>query len=716
MLRKQFYLISVTTVLALVINAYCAPPMNDSNSKSAFSSYQGKWVNGDGDRENLELLDKAFESFHVSAEMASLPLLYKRDWDGFIEGHTWYGWWLQNSYGPSYSLMPFLGQEPYATWIRHAQGLWFRMMGDGKRPGYRGYVAPDGALMDCAKIMMHGKIEDGVGAREQVEGMNPFDGSIWKEYPIYRQGDGNTKTYDWFVGATAAGLIMEAERLLMKRDPDEIAERLPQLKRVAAFLDSRRDKSNNLLKGGRSSNLLAPGYGGVKQPDGTYALAYLTELSVNYCGGLQRLAEVCEMAGDKKSATQYRKTMELVQKALPILMENDEYFIMSMDDDGTRHGVFGAEKYGYFEATPNHDAVAMGVVDDATSKKIIDKMLSIPKLYPFDFILPNYPEYDDNDNSIIKPYGRWVDGGAWQTTQGRMSIACLRINRFDQPINAWKRQLKYMQAFRAIAPMSGRGSLPYGNSISQFKIITDVDCWGVPGGLLRGMFEYNYLSDGLQLRLHIPPGITRYIQKVPVWYGKTKVYISVTGNGDPKLAKANGKSCKIKNGWITLKPDAKEGNMCVEIVCGDAKESGAWKPVIKPALKLPDSPDFWEVEGFVSPIYEHVKVKTVYNFYDKMKKAGFQDTYEGALARVVLEVLLARHNRIKGLENGSITIPKLERCPPAEEEEVSSRYVKQARFMTGGLMDRLTGIAVWKEKVDPQIMKIAQESGLLIPD
>ena len=294
-----------------------------------------------------------------------------------------------------------------------------------------------------------------------------------------------------------------------------------------------------------------------------------------------------------------------------------------------------------------------------------------------------------------------------------MSVACLRVNEFDQPINAWKRQLKYMQAFRAIAPMSGRGSLPYRSSV-RFKCNTVVDCWGVPGGLLRGMFEYNYLSDGLQLRLHIPPGITRYIQKVPVWYGKTKVYITVSGNGDPKLAKANGKSCEINSGWITLKPDGKDGNLCVEIVCGAAKESGAWRPIKKPALTLPDSPDFWEVEGFVSPIYEHVKVKTVHNFYGKMKKAGLEDTYEGALARVVLEVLMARYNRIKGLEDGTITIPKLQGCPPARE--VSSRYVKQARFMTGGLMDRLTGIAVWKEKVDPQTMKIAQKSGLLIPD
>ena len=677
-------------------------------------SYQGKWVEGDGDKETFELLDKAFESFHVSSEMTSLPLLYKRDWDGFVESHTWNGWWTQNSYGPMYGLMPFLGQEPYRTWHRHANGLWFRMMGDGSRPGYHGHVAPDGALMDCANILLHGKAEDGVGEKEDTQrSTQPFDGSIWREGAVYRQGDGDTNIYDWFIGGATAGLIQECERLLMRRDPDEIAERLPQLKRVAAFLDSRRDRGKNLLKGGRSSNLLAPGYGGVKQPDGTYALAYLTELSVNYCAGLRRLAELCDLAGDKAAARKYRQTMAVVQEALPVLMEDGEYFIMSMDDDGTRHGVFGAEKHGYFESTPNHDAVAMGVVDDSMSRRIIAKMLSIPELNPFDCILVNYPEYDDNDNSIAKPYGKWVDGGAWETCQGRMSIACLRVNEFDQPLNAWKRKLRYMRAFRAVAAMASRGSAPIWDYV-RFPSNSDVDCWGMPGGLLRGLFEYNYLSDRLQLRLHIPPGITRYIQKVPVWYGKTKIYITVTGKGEPKRAKANGKSCQIKNGWIILKPDGKEGNLCVEIVCGNAKESGAWKPITKPTLKLPDGPDFWEVEGFVSPIYEHVKVKTVYNFYEKMKKSGLENTYEGALARVVLEVLLARHNRIKGLEEGTITIPSLDHCPSARD--ICARYVKQARFMTGGLMDRLTGIAVWKEKVDPQIIKIAQKSGLLIPD
>ena len=38
--------------------------------------------------------------------------------------------------------------------------------------------------------------------------------------------------------------------------------------------------------------------------------------------------------------------------------------LVSVDPDGTFHGVVGAERFGYFEASPNHDAVALGVVND----------------------------------------------------------------------------------------------------------------------------------------------------------------------------------------------------------------------------------------------------------------------------------------------------------------------------------------------------------------
>ena len=60
-----------------------------------------------------------------------------------------------------------------------------------------------------------------------------------------------------------------------------------------------------------------------------------------------------------------------------------------------KHGVYGAAQHGYFESSPNHDAVAFRVADDTQAAKIFAKFDAIPELRPHAFIIPNYPSYDD---------------------------------------------------------------------------------------------------------------------------------------------------------------------------------------------------------------------------------------------------------------------------------------------------------------------------------
>jgi len=707
--------IKITALLFACLNIIGCK--NDPNSALPESDYKGEWVEGNGDLETLELIDQAFRSLHIAPDMATVPLLYKRDWDGFVEGHYWAGWWIQNTFGPTFGMLPFWADEPYKTWIRHSQGLWFNNMGNNERKGQNGYIAPDGSLMDCVILYMKGRKEDGFRSRHSQNADSVFDGKIEQEHPFFRQGDGNTLEYDWYYGGAAAGLIMEAERLLITRDLEQINERLPQLKRIAAFIDQRRDPEMNLVKGGRSSNLLAPSFGGVKKADGTYGTAYLTELSVNYYAALERLERLCEITGDRESSKNYRLIRDKIGKSLDQLMESDGYYIRYMEDDGTRHGVLGAEKFAYIEATPNHDAVAMGVIDDKLSKSVIDKLLSIPGLYPNDLILPNHPAYDDLDNITVTkhlPPGMWVDGGFWATTQGRMNIACLRVNEFEHPFKAWDKQLKFMQAFRADAPMKDYGQRPWDDKVSIWGSNVVIDCWGVPGGLLRGLFEYTYMSDKLKLRPHIPPTISRYIQKHPVIYGKTKIFITVSGNGEPRMAKANGKDCEITDeGWVILNPEPEEEIVCLEIVCVDASETGAWQPGKQKELKLAENSGIWNLEGFHSSVYPHVNPKIVYNFYTAMEKAGLEETYEGAMSRLVIEHLIARSTRIDMLKNGRIIIPEIEGVPPAIEDDISQRFVKQARYLTGGLIDHLTGKSYWKDPVDPEILNIAIKTGLV---
>ncbi|MCK5820471.1 MAG: hypothetical protein KAH17_01245 [Bacteroidales bacterium] len=713
--NKLSNIILVVALAGSLLGAHAC--QSDPNKNMPPRSYQGEWVEGSGDQETLKLIDQAFRSLHIAPDMATVPLLYKRDWDGFVEGHYWDGWWLQNSFGPTYGMLPFWTDEPYKTWIRHSQSLWFNVMGDGERAGRNGYVAPDGSLMDCAIIFMNGSREDGFRSRHSKVENSVFDGQTEMEKPIYRQGDGDTREYDWYYGGATAGIIMEAERLLSERNILAIKERLPQLKRVADFIDARRDPETNLIKGGRSSNLLAPSFGGVKQEDGGYDTAYLTELSVNFCASLSRLIELCKMAEDEEGVTKYSRTLSLVKDALPALLENDEYYIRYQEDNGTRHGIYQAEEYGYIEATPNHDAVAMGVTDDNQSKMIVDKLLSVPELYPNNFILPNHPAYDDLDNPTVLyhlPPGMWVDGGFWSTTQGRMNIACLRVNEFDHPFKAWAKQLKFMQAFRAGAPMKDYGQSLWDDKIQKWGFNVVYDCWGVPGGLLRGLFEYTYQNDLLKIRPHLPETITRYIQKHPVKFGETNIYLSVTGNGKPRIAKAKGQEFEItQEGWILIKADQNEENLCIEIICGDAEEQGAWQPLKKQALTLPVDPNFWEVEGFTSPLYPHITPKTVSEFYTALCKADLEESYEGGMSKLILEHLLARQKRLDMIENGILFIPDIPGTPPAIEADISEGFVKQARFLTGGLVDHLSGMSYWNDPVNPEILKIAKQVELI---
>jgi hypothetical protein len=656
------------------------------------AAYRGRWVEGEGDVVSLEAIDAAFESTQPSARMACLPLLYKRDWDGFVEGPPWPCWWIQNSLGPSYGMLPFLG-EPYATWLEHSQGLWFRLMGDGQRKDVNGFQGPDGCLCDAAFVSLNGGAARGFGDFRRPGGSvgQQLDGKIHSQGIWYRQGDGDPKHHDWFIGATAGGLILESERLLVRHDPEAAKQRLAELERVAAFLDSRRDERTNLLKGGMASNLLAPSYTGIRQPDGSFGPAYLAELSVNYIAGLQRLAEVCVLCAEPGKAERYRATAAKVRQALPRLMTADGYFVMSEDPDGTRHGVFAAAKHGYFEAAPNHDAGCFGVTDDAANAKIMRRMLSLkgPQspggLAPHGLIIPNYPGYDDSVHG--GPYGHWVNGGHWTTTQARMSVACLRADEFAHPFGAWAKIRALMEGYRADAPLTGFGTAPWGDKLAAPYCVV-YDCWGAPGGLLRGLFEYDYRADRLLVRPHLPPAITRYVQKFPVWFGKTRIYLTVTGTGAA--------------GWTELRPSGKAGVLDVEVVRGNAKPRGKWRPIDKSPLEFLDS---------VAKIPPHLQVdpNRLVAFYRALVQAGLQDTYEATQARASLDLFAAWKTRSTHPAN-PLAIRGIRAC---DAKAVDALYLNTACWIAGGLSDRLAERSLWKDSFDPKILALAKQTGFI---
>jgi hypothetical protein len=55
-----------------------------------------------------------------------------------------------------------------------------------------------------------------------------------------------------------------------------------------------------------------------------------------------------------------------------------------------RHGELGAAKHAYFESAPNHDAIAMHVVNDSLAAEIYASIEAVPELAPCAFTVPNW--------------------------------------------------------------------------------------------------------------------------------------------------------------------------------------------------------------------------------------------------------------------------------------------------------------------------------------
>lgn len=457
------------------------------------TKFKGEFIRGEGDVEYLQLLDTSLRMFHEDPELPNISMMYTPEWNGLYEGASWNAWWIQNSYGTSFCAMPFL-QEPYITFLLNANDLWFRWIGDGKKMGNNNVVGPDGCLCDAAR---------------------PGD-------VHYKQGDGMVALHDYAVEFTGAGIVNQGELLLIRRDMDLVHHYLPMLERCEAFLFSRLDLTNDLFLVGLSGNLLGPSWTGTQYPDGKLDMGYLSGMSITYIAALDRLIELEKLAGNDEKAKTYETRRYRVKKALGKLMTNEGYFVKGIDKLGAKHGVYGAEKYGYFESSVNHDAVAFGVVDDAQSKRIIDKMASIPGLRPHDLIISNYPALDDMIDMDFG-FGQWVNGGHWSTCEARMIMAYYRVGRYDDARRSMHQIMKFFNDYRIDNPLTD-----FGNQVwFQDRVTTIIyDGFGIPAALIRGLFQPRYYADRMTLSPSIPQGITSLKQDVPLRFGHKQIFVS----------------------------------------------------------------------------------------------------------------------------------------------------------------------------------------------
>jgi hypothetical protein len=173
----------------------------------------------------------------------------------------------------------------------------------------------------------------------------------------------------------------------------------------------------------------------------------------------------------------------------------------------------------------------------------------------------------------------------------------------------------------------------------------------------------------------------------------------------------------VENGrWIVLEPDGKPGQLVLDIVCEDAEKLVSWKPASKGRTRMTNSEVFQNVEGFAISNYPQVTPEKIHDFYETLQRRGMGSVYEGTMAKLIIEHLQARHKRQEKLAEGSLDIPEIPGTPKALEKDISAAFVKQAAFLTGGLLDHLTGRSYWKDPVDPVVFSIAKETGLIIDE
>lgn len=647
------------SVLCIHVSALAAAP----------EPFDGRYIAGRGDAEYLQMLDISHRMLGPDAEFQNLPMLYRPEWNGLVEGPTWGAWWIQNSYGPTYAALPFL-QEPLVTFLQNAQDLWFDQMGDGKtvRPFQQGgghrfdWVPPDGCLCDCAS----------------------------PGWFVAKQGDGRVDIHDWAFEFTAAGVLLQSDLLLISRDADAIARYLPKLERCMSFIETRRDPKNDLFLVGPAANLLAPSYAGCRQPDGTFGRAYLTGLSITYIAASDRLIELYKLAGQADKAALQTRRRDSARAALSRLVTDEGYFIKSLDPDGTRHGVYGAAKHGYFEASPNHDAIAFRVVDDAQAERIYQKIASIPTLRPHAFIIANDPSLDDmyTDPVGLWRFGYWVNGGHWSTCEARMILGYYRLGHYDDARRSMQQLLKFARQFRMDNPLTD-----FGNAVYQpgEPINLCYDAFGPPAAMLRGLFEYLYDAEGLTLRPHVPPTITQLRQRVPVRFGRKLLYISTAGRGPIHEVLVNGqRSVDVAPDSVRLLYDKLPDVAQVEIVLGDATRADVRAPV-KPtdsdspsAASRPSVPTTWpaHAEGL------RPRLERVLRFAGRVRAANVPAGYEAAHADLIVQFALTIPERQARLASGTLA-----RLPEPSQAAADKSYVDAAIRLCDGLARVLDGYA-----------------------
>jgi len=273
-------------------------------------------------------------------------------------------------------------------------------------------------------------------------------------------------------------------------------------------------------------------------------------------------------------------------------------------------------------------------------------------LRPHDFILPNYPSYDD---MYEKPeglwgYGTWVNGGHWSTCEARMMLAYYRLGRFDDARRSMQRLLTFADKFRLDNPLVKCGSDVYQ---PKQPINLTYDAFGPPAAFMRGLFEYLYRADGLALVPHIPTTITQLEQLDPVRFGSKKVFIGIKGNGPITGVTVNGrkwKSFDAESVFLPFKKTPKKAR--VDIFLGGAK--GGRRDEVKIPQSAGPFPPLVVSGGFDET--QLGRLADVMEFHSRIRDRGYGEIYEAAHAQLILDCAQAVAKRDGMRQEGKLRL------------------------------------------------------------
>ena len=553
----------------------------------------------------LDLLDQARRMLSAAdAELQVVTGVYDEANSALVEGAQWSGnIWTQNTYGFGLASPAFL-PDPLLEWLRTSYLWWFDHIGDGAQ-GYGGFNdVPAGMLCDNGSPSGCNYMQCGPGRHAPLveRGKRAATTASKREETLHEQKAFDTAAlgHDWIIEGTLAGVLMQAEVLLATRNISGAAAFLPLFRRTSDFLETRRVQDGSpltpgaagLFLAGNGANLLAPGYGGQGLPAGCLGnascghtgfppcctqrgMAYLSALTVTYSAVLDRLISLEELAfpagractrpnADTTAVVNctdvYRARRAANMASLPAVMTrmaatNSSYLLQALAPDGERYGEYAptspcaadapcppASRHGYFEASPNVDAIALRVVDDETAAGIYSAMQAVPGLSPCGFTLPNFPDYDASCSSsgCLGGYGTWVSGGSWSTLEGRALLAHYRQHRFDLAAASMGRLLTpYARLFKLDNPIAHQGCGPGmystpGQREGGGGPSLDIDSFAIPAAFVNGLFGYAYGASTLTLYPRLPDGISLLRQKFPVRWGSARLYLTLAGEASRK--------------------------------------------------------------------------------------------------------------------------------------------------------------------------------------